>query len=61
MFAKFAILAAFTGLAAGAALDVWDPPVTSPTADSVWPIGSVQNVTWYAFSCSSGIVMYQCN
>ena len=47
MFAKLAMLAALAGLVAGAAQDVWDPPITSPTAASVWPIGSIQNVTWY--------------
>lgn len=46
MFAKVALLSVLTGLAAGAALDVWAPPITSPTAASVWPVGSLQNVTW---------------
>ncbi|THU87093.1 hypothetical protein K435DRAFT_762862 [Dendrothele bispora CBS 962.96] len=26
--------------------DVFVPPVTSPTADAVWAVGSVQTVTW---------------
>ena len=26
--------------------DVFVPPVTSPTSDTVWTIGSQQNVTW---------------
>ncbi|KAJ3544403.1 hypothetical protein NM688_g5749 [Phlebia brevispora] len=46
MFSKVAILSVFVSLVAGAALDVWAPPITSPTAASVWPIGSTQNVTW---------------
>ena len=50
MFTFFAIpvlFSALTALVAGRALDVWAPPVTSPTAGSIWPKGSVQNVTWY--------------
>ena len=27
--------------------DVIAPTITSPTAESVWPIGTVQTVTWY--------------
>ena len=27
--------------------DVIDPKITNPTASSVWPIGTVQTVTWY--------------
>ena len=46
MFTKVALLSAFASLVAGAALDVWAPAITSPTADTVWQIGSVQNVTW---------------
>ncbi|KAI0267335.1 hypothetical protein BC834DRAFT_1040654 [Gloeopeniophorella convolvens] len=29
-----------------AARDVFVPPITSPTSASVWPVGSVQTVTW---------------
>ncbi|KAF7798830.1 hypothetical protein EIP86_010056 [Pleurotus ostreatoroseus] len=46
MFSKVALISAFVGLVAGRALDVWSPPITSPTAQSVWPVGSTQNVTW---------------
>lgn len=46
MFSKLALLSVLVGLVAGRALDVWDPPVTFPTAQSVWAVGSVQNVTW---------------
>ena len=49
MFSKIALFSAFVGLVAAKALDVYAPPITSPTAASVWPIGSVQNVTWYVF------------
>jgi hypothetical protein len=27
--------------------DVIDPPITSPTAETVWIPGSIQLVTWY--------------
>lgn len=46
MFSKVILLSAFVGLVASKALDVYAPRITSPTADSVWPVGSVQNVTW---------------
>ncbi|KAF7798841.1 hypothetical protein EIP86_010067 [Pleurotus ostreatoroseus] len=46
MFSKLALISAFVGLVAGKALDVWNPPITSPTAHSAWPVGSTQNVTW---------------
>lgn len=29
------------------ALDVWNPTITSPTAETVWIVGSTVNVTWY--------------
>lgn len=28
--------------------DVFVPPVLTPNSESVWKIGSIQNVTWYA-------------
>ncbi|KAE9386969.1 hypothetical protein BT96DRAFT_838379 [Gymnopus androsaceus JB14] len=28
------------------ALDVWNPTITSPTAETVWIVGSTVNVTW---------------
>ncbi|THG96492.1 hypothetical protein EW026_g5355 [Hermanssonia centrifuga] len=46
MLFQTALFSALVGLVAGAAQDVWAPPITSPTAASVWPIGSTQNVTW---------------
>ena len=27
--------------------DVFVPPVLTPNSESVWKIGSIQNVTWY--------------
>ncbi|PSS38099.1 hypothetical protein PHLCEN_2v79 [Hermanssonia centrifuga] len=48
MLFQTALFSALVGLVAGAAQDVWAPPITSPTAASVWPIGSAQNVTWDA-------------
>ncbi len=27
--------------------DVFVPPVLTPNAESVWKVGSIQNVTWY--------------
>ena len=50
MFAKIASLATFAGLAAAAAIDVWIPQITSPTNETVWPIGTVQNVTWWVLT-----------
>ena len=32
-----------------AASDVWSPPILDPNAQTVWPAGSKQNVTWYVF------------
>lgn len=45
-FSIMPVLLGFIAVAAGRALDVWVPPVTAPTAASVWPQGSAQNVTW---------------
>ena len=50
------ILAALTTCATaayGAALDVWVPPITSPTAETVWTVGTQVNVTW----CVSHLVL----
>ncbi|KAI0265532.1 hypothetical protein BC834DRAFT_969928 [Gloeopeniophorella convolvens] len=38
-----------------AARDVFDPPITSPTSASVWPVGSVQTVTWDTSSAPAQI------
>lgn len=46
MLFNLALLTACAGLAAGAALDVWVPPITSPDATTVWTIGTQVNVTW---------------
>lgn len=40
--------------------DVIAPRITSPTADSVWPVGSVQTVTWYVY-CWSDIFVFSLN
>ena len=57
MFAKLAPVAALLALAMqpvlGAKLasrstsDVFVPPVTYPTAGTVWNVGQTLNVTWY--------------
>ncbi|KAF9474153.1 hypothetical protein BDN70DRAFT_885151 [Pholiota conissans] len=35
-----------SNVAERAALDVFSPPVTTPTAGTVWTVGSTQEVTW---------------
>ncbi|GJE98417.1 GPI anchored serine-threonine rich family protein [Phanerochaete sordida] len=48
MFSKTAFFAALVAASGAAArvLDVWDPAITSPTAESVWHAGGTYNVTW---------------
>lgn len=36
--------------AIAAPLDVFDPPVLSPNASTVWTVGEVVNITWYVCS-----------
>ena len=48
MFSRSIItLSAFAALASAAALDVFVPKITSPTASTVWKSGAVETVTWY--------------
>ena len=57
MFGKLAPVVAFLAftmqpvlgatVASRAAQDVFVPPVTYPTAGTVWTLGETQNVTWY--------------
>uniref|UniRef100_A0A8H8CF13 Uncharacterized protein n=1 Tax=Psilocybe cubensis TaxID=181762 RepID=A0A8H8CF13_PSICU len=50
MFTVFATLFAFLALSVNASplsrRDVIAPRITSPNAQTVWPIGTVQTVTW---------------
>ena len=68
MFAKLAPVAAFLALAIqpvlGAGLvvsratsDVFVPPITYPTAGTVWNVGENLNVTWYAALGLHGILI----
>ncbi|KAJ7784373.1 hypothetical protein B0H16DRAFT_1876838 [Mycena metata] len=34
---------------------VFDPPITSPTAQTVWKVGSVETVTWNATGIPAGV------
>ncbi|KAJ7928072.1 hypothetical protein B0H13DRAFT_1969213 [Mycena leptocephala] len=34
---------------------VFDPPITSPTAQSIWKVGEVQTVTWNATGIPAGV------
>ena len=68
MFAKLAPVAAFLAIAiqpvlsAGlvvsrATSDVFVPPITYPTAGTVWNVGENLNVTWYAALRLHGILI----
>ena len=63
MFGKLAPVVAFlaftmqpvlsAAVASRAAQDVFVPPVTYPTAGTVWTLGETQNVTWYVVQVRS--------
>ncbi|KLO05967.1 hypothetical protein SCHPADRAFT_910659 [Schizopora paradoxa] len=57
-FAAIALLASFTN-ARPATLDVFVPPVTSPTTGTVWKVGTQQNVTWDTSNAPSQITNSQ--
>ena len=40
-------ISTYVALVSAAALDVFVPPITSPTADTVWTVGAIETVTWY--------------
>ncbi|VDC00311.1 unnamed protein product [Peniophora sp. CBMAI 1063] len=47
MFSRSIIaITAYVALASAAALDVFVPKITSPTAATVWKSGTVETVTW---------------
>jgi hypothetical protein len=29
------------------ALDVWSPPILSPTQNTVWRVNAIQTISWY--------------
>ena len=35
--------------------EIWLPPITSPSADTVWIIGSEVTVTWYVEKARSSV------
>lgn len=47
-FLALASSACALSVASRSAQDVFVPAITSPIAGDVWPVGSTQNVTWYA-------------
>ncbi|VDC00313.1 unnamed protein product [Peniophora sp. CBMAI 1063] len=47
MFSRSIIaISAYVALASAAALDVFVPKITSPTASTVWKSGALETVTW---------------
>lgn len=38
-------------------LTVYDPPLTSPTAQTIWTVGDTETVTWQVQFCSHTIVV----
>ncbi|KAF9261451.1 hypothetical protein L218DRAFT_870148 [Marasmius fiardii PR-910] len=46
VLALFAVASTASPLEARKALDVWNPRITSPNADTVWVVGTKVNVTW---------------
>lgn len=45
--ALFALASVFLSSVVAAPADVFDPPVISPNATTVWAAGDVETVTWY--------------
>ncbi|KZV62607.1 hypothetical protein PENSPDRAFT_758571 [Peniophora sp. CONT] len=48
-------ISAYVALVSAAALDVFVPPITSPTADTKWTAGAVETVTWDASNAPANI------
>ncbi|CCM01907.1 uncharacterized protein FIBRA_03978 [Fibroporia radiculosa] len=46
LFVLFSLVAFVSALPVHIARDVWDPPIISPNATTVWIVGQKYNVTW---------------